>query len=337
MKHQSQIDLPDLSKYRQEFTNQGVQTPLSMVPFSSRGLLAELPPPPTGKVGWPWTVEIQPPAEMMANGLAWPKVSIVTPSYNQGAFIEETIRSVLLQNYPNLEYVICDGGSNDETVEILEKYSPWLSFWQSKKDRGQGHAINLGFSLCSGNYFGWINSDDFYLPNCFETVVIYCSNHSPDFVYGDAIILYESLKKISYWQGYLVLDRYLHFGGLIASHAAFWKSDIHVPIWEEMKCNVDGELWFRLIAGKSRSHIRVPLGLCRIQPEAKTVNERYRPLWQEDNLKIWPVHGYPPKPRSFLICEHRLVQSIYHFVTKRISNNNRCSIINHCCLPYVAL
>jgi hypothetical protein len=115
--------------------------------------LTELPPPPsdenTGwpKTGWPWTEETPPVPPLMANGAPWPRISIVTPSYNQGAFIEETIRSVLLQGYPNLEYVILDGGSSDDSTSIIRKYEPWLAHWASERDRGQAHAINKGLDM----------------------------------------------------------------------------------------------------------------------------------------------------------------------------------------------
>jgi glycosyltransferase involved in cell wall biosynthesis len=251
----------------------------------------------------------------------------VTPSYNQGHFIEETIRAVLLQNYPNLEYIICDGCSTDQTQEILKKYSPWLSFWQSKKDRGQGHAINLGFSLASGNYFGWINSDDFYLPNCFQNIATHFSRHSLEFVYGDGINLYDRERKISYWQGNLVLDRYLRFGGLIASHAAFWKSAIHQPIWEKMNCNVDGELWIRLLSGKTKSHLRVPLGVFRLQPQAKSAHARHRKLWQEDDENIATVYGLPPQPRSLLAYQFTLTQRIYQSITKPVNCKKVASLL----------
>src|SRR5579885_3553995 len=122
--------------------------------------LAELPPPPAGKTGWPWTIETPALPASRADGSPWPRISIVTPSYNQGQFIEETIRSVLLQGYPDLEYIVIDGGSTDQSVEIIRKYERWLTYWVSEKDRGQAHAINKGFSSVTGELFNWINSDD---------------------------------------------------------------------------------------------------------------------------------------------------------------------------------
>lgn len=101
--------------------------------------LAELPAPPVGRSGWPWTEET-PPSEPGA----WPRLTVVTPSFNQAHFLEATIRSVILQGYPDLEYIVMDGGSTDGSVEILRRYDPWISSWTSEPDRGQTHAINKG-------------------------------------------------------------------------------------------------------------------------------------------------------------------------------------------------
>lgn len=106
----------------------------------------------------------------MPNGCPWPKLTIVTPSYNQGDYIEEAIRSVLLQNYPNLEYFIIDGGSADNTLEIIQKYSPWLTDWKTEADEGQYNAINKGFVRSSGNIMLWLNSDDMLLPESLRVI-----------------------------------------------------------------------------------------------------------------------------------------------------------------------
>jgi len=123
--------------------------------------LQDLPSPPEGKIGWPWTEQTEVLPDKMPDGSDWPRISIVTPNYNYGHFIEETIRSILLQGYPNLEYIIIDGASTDNSVEIIKKYERWLFYWVSEKDRGQSNAINKGLEKCTGEIFNWINSDDF--------------------------------------------------------------------------------------------------------------------------------------------------------------------------------
>lgn len=129
--------------------------------------IEDLPPPPVGKTGFPWT-------QTADFGKAFetdlPKISIITPSFNQGAYIEATIRSILLQNYPNLEYIVIDGGSSDETVTILQKYDKWIDYWVSEPDKGQSDALNKGLAKATGTIFNWLNSDDYYLPNALRTV-----------------------------------------------------------------------------------------------------------------------------------------------------------------------
>ncbi len=127
--------------------------------------LSELPPPPTGKRGWPWTEASTPFPELRADSTDWPSLRVVTPSYGQAEYIEETIRSVLLQGYPSLEYFVIDGGSKDGTVDIIEKYSPWLSGWVSEPDKGQVDAIKKGMLGAEEDYFTWLNSDDLFDAN----------------------------------------------------------------------------------------------------------------------------------------------------------------------------
>jgi glycosyltransferase involved in cell wall biosynthesis len=134
--------------------------------------IQDLPAPPPGKTGWPWTEDTTTIPNTMPDGRPWPRVSIVTPNFNGAAFLEESIRSVLLQGYPDLEYIIMDGGSRDESVAIIRKYEPWLATFVSEPDRGQSHAINKGLALCTGLYVNWHNADDILLPGSLRDTVM---------------------------------------------------------------------------------------------------------------------------------------------------------------------
>ncbi|HCX22618.1 MAG TPA: glycosyltransferase [Cytophagales bacterium] len=134
---------------------------------------------------------------------SWPRVSIITPSYNQDRFIEETIRSVLNQNYPNIEYVMIDGGSTDNSIDIIRQYEKDLAFWISEKDKGQSHAINKGWRRSTGEIVGYLNSDDTYEPNVFFHVVEFFKNHSEaSMVYGNCNIIDEKSNIVD--NNYLV-------------------------------------------------------------------------------------------------------------------------------------
>jgi glycosyltransferase involved in cell wall biosynthesis len=311
--------LPDLKIYQKHFTSAGVRYPLNILPFKEAGLLKELPK--TNKEGWPWDTQTNP--NLYDDKKTWPKITIVTPSYNQGRYLEETIRSVLLQNYPNLEYIVMDGGSSDETKQILEKYAPWISYWQSKKDNGQGQAINLGFSLASGSIYGWINSDDFYMESAFLEIEKGFRNSKIDLVYGDGMVINEQYKSISYQKAHLVKRRYLFIGGIIMQHSCFWRSEVHEPILEKLSCAVDSELWFRIIPDKQLKHIKFPLAIARIQPEAKTHNKKYEQMWKEDNQLIDEIHQFKKKIflfkyflSRFYKYEIRIVHGIYRYFNK---------------------
>ncbi|GAG62509.1 unnamed protein product [marine sediment metagenome] len=118
--------------------------------------------------------------------LSWPRISVITPSYNQGRFLEKTILSVLNQNYPNLEYIIIDGGSTDESINIIKKYENYIDYWVSEKDRGQADALNKGFKKATGDIIGWQNSDDIYLPSVFLKIAeLFKQNPKIDIIYGN--------------------------------------------------------------------------------------------------------------------------------------------------------
>lgn len=189
--------------------------------------LKDLPPPPLGKSGWPWTEQRQPLPERMPDGSEWPRISIVTPSYNQSQFIEETIRSVLLQGYPNLEYIIIDGGSTDKSVEIIKKYEQYLAYWVSEADRGQSHALNKGFRRATGVLIGWQNSDDFYHISTFEYAAIACLSHpNADILYGQTVRVDE---QSNYLGNFPFPDSDMHAMlpyNIVNNQALFWRNKV---------------------------------------------------------------------------------------------------------------
>lgn len=135
----------------------------------------------------------------------YPKITIITPSYNQAAYLERTILSVLNQNYPNLEYMVIDGGSTDGSVEIIKKYEKWLAYWVSEKDHGQVDAINKGLRRATGEWIGFQNSDDVYAPYAFDTVAQTAAQHpQSSIIYGHLLIIdkndniIEQLKTVPY-------------------------------------------------------------------------------------------------------------------------------------------
>lgn len=213
--------------------------------------VAELPPPPPGKTGWPWTVGTRPLTEADSDYESWPRVGIVTPSLDQAQFLEETIRSVLLQGYPDLEYIIMDGGSNDGSVDIIRKYEPWLAHWVSEADEGQTQAINRGWSRASGRLLAYINSDDSYLPGAVATAARASSSSPPaGLIYGSAIVLDEAGRKLRIWEARpFTLRAMLTFGNVVPQSASFYsRSALESVGWldEKWRMIMDYDLSLRV-------------------------------------------------------------------------------------------
>ena len=173
----------------------------------------------------------------------YPKISIVAPSYNQDQFLERTILSVLNQNYPNLEYIIIDGGSLDKSVKIIQKYEKYLNYWVSEKDKGQADAINKGFQKSTGQILAWLNTDDLYLPDTlFKVKNIFQKYREINFLYGHSVLLdqKDTLTRVLYTvpQTY---SSYIYDGGNVFQGSVFWKRDTFYKY-----SGLDSKLYFTL-------------------------------------------------------------------------------------------
>ncbi|QEK50328.1 glycosyltransferase [Pedobacter aquae] len=208
----------------------------------------------------------------------YPKISIITPSFNQGKFIEETILSVLNQGYPNLEYIIIDGGSTDETVEIIKKYENKLAYWISEKDNGQTHAINKGLRKATGDIFAYLNSDDCYYPNTLKLIAeAYLANNDND----DLLLIGHCYwaKDFNDENGQLDKPRFpmtlkdaLLNTGLAPQPSMFWTMKKNqLSFCDSLTFCMDYEFWLQLIINKYKIiHIDRCLSLFRQHEQTKT-------------------------------------------------------------------
>jgi len=181
-----------------------------------------------------------------------PRISIVTPSYNQGKFLEKTILSVLEQGYPNLEYIIIDGCSTDDSVETIKKYGQRLTYWVSEPDRGQSHAINKGFERATGEIFGWLNSDDWYHPGALKAVAeAFVANSEAgavvgagDYVAEDGTIITSTYReKIDLEALYSWYDNYFWQPSCFFTSTAWQQSE---GLDESLQLCMDYDLWIKI-------------------------------------------------------------------------------------------
>jgi glycosyltransferase involved in cell wall biosynthesis len=242
-----------------------------------RSLLGELPPPPDGKTGWPWTEEGRIPSN---EDVRWPKISIVTPSYNQAPFLEETIRSVLLQGYPNLEYIIIDGGSTDGSVEIIRKYEKWLAYWVSEPDQGQSNAINKGWRRATGEICAWLNSDDVYLPGALKNVArSFIEYPEKELLYGDLLYIDQKSTISGYLRApdfsleRLVYENYIPQPTTFLKRAALERVGY---LNEDLHFCMDYDLWLRIAANRRSFYLPRTLAAFRFHPQSKTTTQFVR-------------------------------------------------------------
>jgi glycosyltransferase involved in cell wall biosynthesis len=261
-------------------------------------------------------------SEFMQN---FPKISVITPSFNQSAYLERTILSVLGQNYPNLEYIIIDGGSSDNSIEIIQKYESQLAYWVSEKDAGQSNAINKGLCLATGDWVAWQNSDDTYEPGIFfELALAAEQNPSASLIIGnmnlididDVIINNLIYVKPTY-------HSVLAEGMVLTNQAAFWRRSLHQKIGflnEDMHFGFDYEWFLRVLNSSKAAHVNRVWGNLRLHNDTKTANfqtgfDREYALIRKGRESTVTIKRYYQLRRLFLL----LLQGDWSYAFRGIS------------------
>ncbi|WP_321518136.1 glycosyltransferase family 2 protein [uncultured Bacteroides sp.] len=241
----------------------------------------------------------------------YPKITVVTPSYNQGQFIERTIISILSQNYPNLEYFIIDGGSKDSTVEIIKKYSEKISYWVSERDNGQTDAINKGMQRATGDIVCYINSDDVLLPGALKYVGdFFLKNHNVDFLMG--ISLEIDLNDFIIKQTHSIINKWFAKHGCynINQQGMFWKRSLFEKIGyfrTDFHACMDAEFVIRALTNNiSIKVINIPLGAIRVYSTTKTAIGGN--IWDKDWAEICNEYN------GFVRSKKSVYYLIYGFV-----------------------
>lgn len=230
--------------------------------------------------------------------MEYPRLTIITPSFNQGHFLEETILSVLNQNYPNLEYIIIDGGSTDNSVEIIKKYADKLAYWVSEKDRGQTHAINKGLEQATGEWVAYLNSDDLYTAGALEKITHLLRDPQVYWIAGECSIINNKGDFIREIKPFIPGNL---FGWLIRpffkadekcpeipQQSAFWRRELNTKLGsfnEEFHFCMDFELWVRFFSNGYRPvEVQDVLSCFRYHETSKTISQNTR--FQNEDFKV---------------------------------------------------
>jgi len=254
-----------------------------------------------------------------------PSISIVTPSFDHGKYIEETIKSVIDQQYPDLEYIIRDGGSTDNTINILKKYESKTLQWVSSKDRGQAHAINVGLQASKGEIMAYLNSDDILLPGSLNFVAKYFETHpSVDVVYGHRVLIDEDSREIGRWIIPPHSDKVLALADYVPQETLFWRRSIWEKagsyIDETFDFAMDWDLLFRFME-KGANFRRLPrfLGAYRVHDRGKsttvlhsTGEEEMSRLRFRYHKRALP-HREIVKNLSAFYAQHTALSTLYRF------------------------
>lgn len=234
---------------------------------------------PARPSGWPWSrIAVGPDLTRASRAEpSLPRISLVTPSFNQGRYLEEAIRSVLLQDYPNLEYFVLDGGSTDDSSALIDHYRPWLDHARSAPDGGQSQAINEGLSRASGDILGWLNSDDLYQPGALAEVGRRLAGKSMALLVGTSFLTDGPDR-----QSGTVDARFPSFAEMLyearsfPQPSVFWTRDLWQaagPVDESLYFAMDYELWLRMLP-LAKEIVRVDEGLSIARTHSEQKGQR---------------------------------------------------------------
>jgi len=227
----------------------------------------------------------------------FPRITVVTPSFNQAEFLERTILSVLNQGYPNLEYFIVDGGSTDGSIEIIRKYADQLDWWVSEPDNGQSHAINKGLKRATGEWVAWQNSDDVYLPGTFAQLANAANRWAQaKLIVGDMLLIDAQDRPIRDLR--YVRPTYasvLAEGMVLANQSAFWRKSLHERIgWldETLHYSFDYEWFLRVLKDMNcAQHVPLLWGALRYHEATKT--SRHRSMFNKEHQAVLEGRALP--------------------------------------------
>jgi glycosyltransferase involved in cell wall biosynthesis len=244
-----------------------------------------------------------------------PLVSIITPSFNQGAFIAETIDSVLTQDYPNIEYLVVDGGSTDGTLDVLRRFGDRLS-WISEQDRGQSEAINKGWRRTRGEIIAWLNADDLHRPGAIAKVVAFFRRYPDvDLVYGDCdfISMQGDVLRRQYTQAANAVDLLRSPVSLILQPAAFFRRRVLETVGylnETLHFVMDLDYWLRLAVRHKIAHLPDCLAAFRVHGESKSVRQSAR--FEKERLHVYGrFFKSPDVPEHLRRFEREAMRNVY--------------------------
>ncbi len=257
-----------------------------------------------------------------------PRISIVTPSFNQGHFIEETILSIINQDYPDIEYIVIDGGSTDNTVEIIKKYSDKIKYWVSEKDKGQADALNKGFVHATGDICCYLNSDDCFYPGAFKEIARVFAETNAKWVASSSVVSEQSNIHSRIWPPDVASFPFFVNQQTFPQQGVFWKRDaVSLPFFDaDFFYAMDHDLFCKLYDKYGPpATTNVITSFFRVQANSKTTLFEQRLVSDMDKTRARYLASSDPQTRDLIDKEYRRLESI-KMLQNRLRQKQRVSL-----------